>query len=268
MSSEDVAELIEIAESAADIKLPERTLPEVEPDASLVPIDHSNGYVEPWLRLPTETDTQWTYFQYFRDLGPTRSLEQVQRHFGLGPNSLYKYSGGNDWTDRARAFDKYQDRVYQATLMKEIREMASKHADAAAKNIEALLLPAQAVLRKLESNPDLIDELSEKETKQLLSLTVNAARTIPSLMNAERLSRGLPTEITHTKTEVEHIMRGPDLAQLADVVAGLFTAGALTGAFANALGSQASGEIIDAEVESLPGSQHADSEADRIPPAE
>lgn len=244
--ADDISTLIDTAHTPLDdLHHTQITRDQVDTTLPVIVENRTDGYLEPWVRQSYETDHTWEQFVHYRDQGIGRSQRKTADYFGVSPVTISTLASRHDWHDRVTAYDIWQERVYQAHLLKSIRDMAERHATIAAENLDALLLPTQAVMKKLEDNPNLIDELSETSAKQLIRLAVESAKVIPRMMNAERLSRGLPTEITHNREEVEHHVRTPDAGHLAAVVIGLVGTGALEGISNVSDGTIDTVEIVD-----------------------
>jgi diadenosine tetraphosphate (Ap4A) HIT family hydrolase len=67
------------------------------------------------------------------------------------------------------------------------------------------MIPIDALTVAMSDNEEFIADLTNMDKKKLISLANLAARTIPSLMAAERLSRGMPTEIVSGVVEHQHV---------------------------------------------------------------
>lgn len=216
-------------------------LADLEPDEGVLAV--ADNYVEPWNRLADEGDRPWLIFSYHRDQGPARSVKATAEHFGIVQSTLWRYSAKYDWVDRLRAFDQHEDRIYNARRATAIKEMAERHGDAIEGYLEALAVPFQALRMKLEEDPDAIANLSESSIKQLIDLSVKSGRIIPSMMQAERLARGMPSEVLEIKGEVTHTHE-LDRDQLGEVWATL----AAAGAFPDGGGAGTAQPALEAEV--------------------
>lgn len=205
----------------------------------LIPAD----YREPWNRTEDETDQSWKYFVYYRNAGPTRSINKTAAHFKVKYGSIGRMSAQHRWPARAAAFDEYEDRVYQIRRQIAIREMAERHADQMVDALEALTIPFKALAQKFANEPGLIDEMAERDVKSLLGMAAQAGRIAPQLMSAERLARGMPSDIVQVDTEVTHVHE-ITTDSLATVLEELERAGA----FDARISAGSVEEIIDAEV--------------------
>jgi len=105
------------------------------------------------------------------------------------------------------------------------------------------MVPIDALTIAMSDNEEFIADLTNMDKKKLISLANLAARTIPSLMAAERLSRGMPTEIVTGVVEHQHVV-SVERDQIGNVLEVLGQAGVLDVGNANS----GTGDIIDAEV--------------------
>ena len=89
----------------------------------------------PWHRQPGETDAAWRGFQVYRDLGVDRSALQAYRQRYGNPTAEHAagyfqaWSARNDWVQRARAYDAYQDELARIEKEKVWRARAAQQAD-------------------------------------------------------------------------------------------------------------------------------------------
>ncbi len=226
-----------------------------ELNSSLVtqPNTQPNGYLNPWDRQPNETDYMWDLFTHFRESGLQRSLVKTTRYVvdkGLrnrtktkkGSFTVREYSMKHKWQVRCLAYDKEQERLYQLARSEAIREMVDRHEGVIENAIAGLMAPIDALNRAMEDD-EFIGKLSETEAKKLIDLSNRAARTIPSLMAAERLARGMPTEIVGGVVEHQVIV-SVERNQIGAVLEALGQAGVLD----VGIPGGGAGEIVDAEV--------------------
>ena len=121
--------------------------------------------------------------------------------------------------------------------------MAQRHENIIEQAISALMVPVNALTLAMEENPDFVSELSKQHKNKLVELSTRVMRTIPDLMSAERLSRGMPTEIVGGVIE-HQVVHTVDREQIGEVLTILDEAGLLN------VGETDSdvGEFVDAEV--------------------
>ena len=251
-----MSEIEDMTEAAK--KLDESLAADLEPipAAELAVAEVDTGYQQPWDRLPAETDYPWQLFQHYRDSGVRRSFHKTatwafENELGNHKKkTLTKYRqvvvvwrDKHRWNDRVFSYDREQDRLYQMARSEAIREMAVRHEDQIEKAIDGLMVPIDALTVAMRDNEEFMADLTNMDKKKLISLVNLAARTIPSLMAAERLSRGMPTEIVTGVVEHQHVV-SVERDQIGNVLAVLGRAGVLD------VGSpdSGSGDFIDAEV--------------------
>lgn len=226
----------------------------------------NNGYQEPWLRLPDESDRGWEMFKFYRDLGPIRTTNMVTDHFDIAQPTVYHYSSKYDWNSRVAAFDQFEDRIYQAQRVVKIREMADTHADLIVSAIQGLNKPLEILMEKI-NDPQFVHDLKDEEAVTLLAMARQSAKLLPNLMSAERLARGMATEIVEHQGEINHNVE-VDREAVVEVYETLRAAGAFdarTLAELDAGGTGSDSEIIEGEiVEVRP--DDSDPEAESVPP--
>lgn len=223
------------------------TNPALPVDATYLPDVTPYSTDEPWGMMEGETARDYQLFSYFRALGLSRTKGEVAKHFEISSNYVYRCSSENDWDSRVRAWDVYREKIYTLGIVEETRGMAEIHGRVAAEGILALASAFQELVSRMNGDPELWkDELAEIPTKQLIGIAQRSAQVIPNLMNAERLSRGLPTEISAqlnlSRSESTITLQSTD--DLAEILSGLF------GVIGNrgSAESERSEEVIDAVV--------------------
>lgn len=212
-------------------------------------------YRQPWDIQPNENEFQYRMFLRYRDLGLGRTVVAVYRYFKKHPeeihnpkvtvseNYLYTLSTKNAWKERAYKWDQDQELQYQLARSEAIREMVDRHEDAISEAIDGLMTPIKALTHRIETDPEFIENLSQASAAKLVDMAGKASRTIPSLMNAERLARGMPTEIVGGVVE-HQVVNTVDRDQIGEILEVLERARVLDVGD----GSLGSGEIVDAEV--------------------
>lgn len=214
---------------------------------------------EPWDRQPAESQDDFLAFTAYRNLGPKRTLAQVARDLGVSAGSVSVLSADGNWVSRAAAWDFYQERIFQAEMAEYTREMARRHVELATDSLEALRAPVDALVRKLEQDPDVFMEAFDiKDLAKLMKLVQDSAKIMPSIMSAERLAAGQPTQISE-HTENTNVNYG-DAERIGEVLDVLRTTGVLTAV----LGEGAAGEIVDAQVVEV-DDDPTDDETDGVP---
>jgi len=208
----------------------------------------------PWDRLVEEAkDTHWILFEHYRDSGLGRSIAETVRWFNehggtpeqatITLDGVYKISSRYRWNERVVSWDEEQERLYQLARSQATREMVDRHQDQIEEALEGLMVPIRALNMKLQNDPNFIEELSNTSAKRLITLASSSARTMPALMSAERLARGMPTEVVGGTVSVDHNLK-VERDHIGEVLDVLERAGVLDGR-GNRLDV---GEVIDAEV--------------------
>lgn len=221
----------------------------------LVALDDPN----PWDRRRDEpADAFWAFTSY-RNAGPKRTKAVVAREFGLSAGAITAWSADYDWNSRVQAWDYYQDRIFQAEIAESQRETARRHAKLAEDALTALRTPVQALLTRLETEPEaVLAEFGAKDLMRLMKTAQDSIKIMPALMGAERLALGQPSDVTE-RTET-HNVNYNDAQRIGEVLDVLKDAGVLDAFMA----SGGAGEIIDAEVVEM-DDDRSDTETDRIP---
>jgi hypothetical protein len=203
------------------------------------------GYIEPWTRRPDENDHAWEMFRWYRDQGPGRRIPEVARHFKTGLANLHQhYTAKHEWQSRALAWDQHMDRLYRINLQEQVKEMSARHADQIVSTLEVLALPFNEVRRRVAAAgpKGVLKDLGNLDVRRLFDMALKASRVMAPLMSAERLARGMPTEIIQTEGEVRvvHDLGTDQIAQVLEVLD-------RAGAFAGRERPLGAGEVIDAE---------------------
>ncbi len=214
---------------------------------------------EPWDRQLQETSDQFLAFTTYRGLGPKRTFAQTARDMGLHAATVAKMAEDHHWKDRIIAWDFYQDRVFQAEITEHTRTMARRHVRMAEESLKALQAPVEAMNKWMEENPEeaasAFAATDPKTAARLLKQVQDSSKIYPSIINAERLAVGQPTDVTeHT----ENINYG-DAERIGEVLDVLQATGVLDAI----LGKGEGGEIVDAEIVGV-DDDRADDETDGL----
>lgn len=188
-----------------------------EAPAEMVPFSE----FEPWGRMEEETDRDYELFSHYLASGLGRTYGKTARHFQISQPYISQRARKHDWPDRVKAWDDYRERVYTSLVIEKTKKMAEEHAGIAAKGIAALSIVFDEILHRAD-DPELMKlELSEMSTRALFTLADKAARALPNLMGAERLSRGLPTELTAEVQVKENRVTIQTTEELSEIINGL-----------------------------------------------
>lgn len=145
----------------------------------------------PWERRAGESAAAFAAFCRYRDLGPRRSLDEVDRQLYPPPapgqrqtsagrrrrGQISDWSRTHDWVSRVNQWDAHLDREARLAHVEAVREMGVRHAQAA----RALQERALAALESLSP--------ADLAAHEILRFLVEAARL-------ERLALGEPTDRT------------------------------------------------------------------------
>ena len=189
-------------------------LPEIEPFSE----------DEPWGKMISESDREYELFSEYRALGITRSRKKVADKMKLSKIRIDRLAKDRNWEARVQAWDTYRERVYTAELILGVKEMAHDHARIASEGVRALSTVFESIVETMEDEAErdaFLNELKTYPVKTRLAIAQGSARVIPSLMNAERLSRGLPTEISADLQFNETRVTVQTSDDLADILIGL-----------------------------------------------
>jgi hypothetical protein len=148
-----------------------------------------NGGCEPvWGRQHGESDKAFEAFAIYRDLGPTRSTQEVAIAVAKSAPFIRRWSAKWSWVARASAWDDEADRLRRERDLVERQESRRKMLDTHARGGAALHEIGSNVLDRFDlSNPETAEVARERIEK--LSL-VEAARLTEAGAKMERLARG------------------------------------------------------------------------------
>jgi hypothetical protein len=149
---------------------------------------------QPWDRQPGETSRSYELFSIYRNLGPQRSLPKAKASSETTPSlsRLKQHCKKHNWVERCRAYDDYremQERVEEDKRReKERREMADRHAKIAVLGQNIVVKGVEKLLADMEQGKR---DPSASDLSRLLDVAVKV----------ERLSRGVPTEISQRNAD-------------------------------------------------------------------
>jgi hypothetical protein len=202
---------------------------------------------EPWGKMESESPRAYAMFTHYKAQGLTRVMKETAKHFGVNGSHLSHLASQHNWHARIAAWDDYRERVYTNELLMGVREMAERHTEIAKKGIEAMAVIFEGIAEQLSDEDDreaFLAELSELPVRVQLAIAQKSSQVLPNLMNAERLSRGLPTEISANLHQVEHTVSLQSTDDLYSIITGL--AGSIA---ASRVGDEPfESDIIEAEV--------------------
>ena len=156
--------------------------------------------IRPWEQQPGEPARAFHYFVAYREMGHNRMFSEVARQLNKHPNTIKMAAKKWNWKERARAWDREQDRLLQVARRAQIVEMCQRHATQAQSYSQAIMLPVVAILRRLEQEPELRN-MRHLPLDELVKLATASAKSFADVARIERLARGESTE--HLDMDVE-----------------------------------------------------------------
>jgi len=138
----------------------------------------------PWEKQKWESSKPFSYFCYYRDLGPLRSIEKVARKFTKSSRVMKKYSSKFNWVKRCEFYDEHVEEMKRLEKEEEIKKLAREQI----KDADKLIKKSGKIIDIL---PD--DVISPHEATKMMSLGYRL----------KRQGLGLPDKITESKEEVE-----------------------------------------------------------------
>lgn len=146
-------------------------------------------------RMKGETSNEFERFIAYRDMGPGRSFRKVAKKFNIDLSYINTLSAKYHWTDRVKLWTDELDRVRRETYIKEVENMAKRHARQSMNYQKVLQIPAKAVIEKMENGDSSYIDFVNKSVDELFDKTLKAAQTLPAIIDIERKARGEPNEI-------------------------------------------------------------------------
>lgn len=147
--------------------------------------------LEPWDRRQEESPEAYEAFCVYRDMGLARSQKKAAEHLGKTRQLLSGWSSRHDWTDRVAAWDLEQDRQRREAMRAENVAAGRRHAQQAQGFLQVAALFPLELLRRLQQDPEILKDL---DLDTLVDYLTKLGRTVPRLIVAERLARGMSTE--------------------------------------------------------------------------
>ena len=151
--------------------------------------------IKPWERQPNEPIMLFEAFVRYRDMGRERTIAKVALELNRSRKMLAPHSAKWKWGDRTKAWIDELDRIKRETTIREIQEMAKRHAQQAMIHQRITMIPAEMLTKKLQ-NKEESDKFNKMTTDKLYALALDAANTFTKVVDVERKSRGEATEIS------------------------------------------------------------------------
>jgi len=145
--------------------------------------------IEPWEQQDGETSKAFRAFAIYRDMGPDRSQRKVAAELGIRTNTTDRWATKYHWVERVSEWGREQDRTKCKAALKEIEDMAVRHARL------AVTMQNKMVDRLVGLSKDDVDKMSLTEMRQWLVDSVKL----------ERLARGEPESIQQQNQNVKKV---------------------------------------------------------------
>lgn len=147
---------------------------------------------EPIYDLQTdESSPAWNAFRLYRDMGEERSLAAVCQVASKDRAQIGRWSRKWRWVERVRAWERHLDQVRRDEQVEQTRKMVERHATQLQGATQAMIAPITALLRRVQEQGGEAGLFKNTPNYHLSNLAIAAARALPLLVKAERLSRGL-----------------------------------------------------------------------------
>ena len=160
-----------------------------------------------WERQPGESAKAYNFFCRYRDMGYERSYAKVAREVGKAHITIAKMANRWNWVKRVQAHIDEMEKVRYQLETKAIADMVRRHSEHAQAIETSLMLPIKIFINKMKNEE--LRELNNMNTAELMKLVFNVADRFPNIVNTERKSRGVPTEIS--KQNIDHTTNGKSI---------------------------------------------------------
>ena len=169
--------------------------------------DSTKTSVKSWERQKGESEIQYMCFCVYRDLGPYRSLRAAAQQLGKSEILMQTYSQKHKWMMRAKLWADELDKKKREAVVKEVQEMAKRHINQSIAFQRVLVLPVEAIMKKINNDPDgKHRSFNGANMDKLFDKALKAAQTFSEVVKVERVSRGEPLDIS--KAAVDHTTGG------------------------------------------------------------
>lgn len=149
-----------------------------------------------WERQQGESDKCFDYFCLYRDMGPSRSLQKVANAANKQLITMAQHSTQWNWKERTKAWTDWKDKERRETIIREVKEMAKRHYEESMMLQRCLILPAEALLKRMKgTSAAKIKDFNGIKLELLFDKVVKAAHEFSSIVDIERKSRGEPNDI-------------------------------------------------------------------------
>jgi hypothetical protein len=146
-------------------------------------------------RMKGEGQTAFKYFCLYRDMGNKRSYRRVAHDAGVSTQLIFNLAQKWHWQDRIKLWIDEVDKVKRESYLKEVQEMAKRHAQHSMAFQRVLTIPVEAILKKIKSGDISYQDFLNLPVAELFDKTLKSAQLFSSIVDIERKSRGEPTEL-------------------------------------------------------------------------
>lgn len=121
----------------------------------------------------------------------------MAQELGKSTSLIGRWSSHWFWGKRVDAWDGFQDDRKRQARIDVIEQMSTRHSQTVQSALTILSMPVREAMNRFKQDPAILEMM---ELEDVMKLAIVCARTIPGLVESERLTRGAPTdisEITH-----------------------------------------------------------------------
>jgi hypothetical protein len=162
--------------------------------------------IKPWEKQEQESVKAFSAFATYRDLpAEGRSYAKVAQLLTKSRQVITDWGSKYHWQLRIDAWERELDRIGLKARMGAIEKMNERHANQTLAISRALLVPIEALLKKMQSPdwPKIFEEIQNQPALSLIEMAKSIATVMPALMKMERLARGEFTEESRIAGYVE-----------------------------------------------------------------
>lgn len=162
---------------------------------------------QPWEMQEGESAKAFEAFTVYRDLGPNRSFTKAGAILNKSNQLMSRWASAYKWQMRVMAWDAELDRIKRELKFKEIEDMHQRHAKHAQSIETSAMVPIQSFLKKVQKLQRTNEEtdFDKMNIRDLFKLVKDIAHLMPKIMDAERKSRGEPTDINSLKIDLSKL---------------------------------------------------------------
>ena len=146
-------------------------------------------------RLKGEPIEAYRYFCIYRDMGPGRSYHKTAEAANVTYQTIALRGSQFHWRKRVKYWQDEVDRNRREAYLNEIKEMAKRHAQQSMAYQKVLIMPVEAILKKMKVNDPSYIDFQNLPVEVLFDKSLKSAQLMSSVVDIERKSRGEPSEI-------------------------------------------------------------------------